>query len=254
VRHAFRPSGQVWACAILCLFALQLTACSTLRFRGLTPESPRPSLEVPLHTPTLAPILLTPVPTATPQPTPNPGSPVATPTFGLPLPEPKCSVTPSWGLGDVWKNESVRTRLGCPTGEQTGVQGTEVYFERGFMISRPEEHLIYVLLDRGQAQGWGAYADTYLSSDPESDASLVSPTTEVGRVSLLQPMGRFGKLWRENAWLRDRLGWAMGISPGSQVSAAAFNGAVQDFERGVLFWNANVCFVLRTDDMSWDMY
>jgi hypothetical protein len=67
-------------------------------------------------------------------------------------------------------------------------------------------------------------------------------------------MGRFGKLWRENAWLRDRLGWALGISSGSQVSAAAFNGAVQDFERGVLFWNANVCFVLRTDDMSWDMY
>ena len=160
-----------------------------------------------------------------------------------------------WGLGEVWKNEAVHTRLGCPTDEQAAVQGEELHFEHGHMLSRPDAELIYVFLGRGQAQGWGAYVDTFQPSDPESDPSAIVPTPAPGEPLLVQPTGRFGKLWRENALLREKLGWAVASRPEAERQLVSnFTGAAQDFERGVLFWNGNVCFVLRTDDMSWDMY
>jgi hypothetical protein len=160
-----------------------------------------------------------------------------------------------WGLGEVWKNERVYTRLGCPVGEQVGVQGEELYFQNGHMLSRPDATLIYVFLEQNLAQGWGAYVDTYQSIDPDSDSTVVVPTPAPGGPLLVPPTGRFGKLWRENAWLREKLGWAVAEnSKEATLPISRFTGAVQDFERGVLFWNGNVCFVLRTDDMSWDMY
>ena len=165
-----------------------------------------------------------------------------------------------WGLGDVWGNESVRTRVGCPAGEQTGIQGEELYFQSGaHMLWRPDVGLIYVLFDYPwQQQGWGAFVDTYQPSDPDSDPSVVEPTPMAGAGGKLytQPTGRFGKLWRENAWLRDKLGWAKVPydSEGHAKSSMSFSGVVQDFEHGALLWNGDVCFVLRTDDMSWDMY
>ena len=136
-----------------------------------------------------------------------------------------------------------------------GVEGEELYFQHGHMLSRPDSTLIYVFLERSLAQGWGAYVDTYQPSDPDSDPTVVVPTPVAGEPRLVQPTGRFGKLWRENAWLRETLGWALGEDSKEAASPITrFTGAIQDFERGVLFWNGNVCFVLRTDDMSWDMY
>ena len=252
-RHGPRrmlPAGAM----LISLAAFALTACNALRFPGLTPESADSSDLAPLSTPTLAPLLLTPVPTRTPDPTSATGSLSATPTFGL-LIKPTCRSTPMWGLGDVWKNEAVYTRLGCPVDEQVGVEGEEVYFQHGHMLSRPDATLIYVFLEQHQPGGWGAYVDTFQSSDPDSDANVIVPTPEPGGQLLVQPTGRFGKLWRENAWLREKLGWALAKNPkdGAQ-SIASFTGAAQDFEGGILFWNGNVCFVLRTDDMSWDIY
>jgi hypothetical protein len=236
------------------LAAVVLTACNALRFPLLTPESPSPSEVVTISTPTLAPLLLTPVPTPTPEPTSAVVSPTATPTFGLVV-KPTCRSTPMWGLGEVWQNEAVYGRLGCPAGEQIGVQGEELYFQHGHMVSRPEARLIYVFFNQLQAQGWGAYVDTFQPSDPDSDPTAIVPTPSPSGPLLVQPAGRFGKLWRENAWLRETLGWAVAPNPKDEASAVtSFSGAVQDFEHGVLFWNGNVCFVLRTDDMSWDLY
>ena len=241
--------------ALVSVAALVLTACGALRLPGIAFESPNPSAAAPIPTPTLAAALLTPVPTPTVAPTSATLSPSATPTFGLPLPKPTCSTTPMWGLGEVWKNEAVYARLGCPTGEQIAVQGEELHFEHGHMLSRPDARLIYVFLERLQAQGWGAYVDTYQPSDPQSDPNVVVPTPAPGEPRLVQPTDRFGKLWRENAWLRETLGWAVAPDSTDQTELiTGFTGAAQDFERGVLFWNGNVCFVLRTDDMSWDIY
>jgi len=239
------------------LVAIVLTGCGALRLPELAPEPSNPT--VPVHTPTLAPQLLTPAPTYTLLPTSPASEASPTPTFGLPLPEPTCLATPMWGLGDVWNNESVRTRLGCLVGEQIGIQGEELYFENGHMLWRPDIGLIYVLFENPwKPGGWGAFVDTYQPSDPDSDPTLVAPTPMPGPDGKVysQPLGRFGKLWRGNDWLREKLGWALVPSDnrGEALPSIRFDGVVQDFEHGVLLWNGAVCFVLRTDDMSWDMY
>ncbi|MGB9880406.1 MAG: hypothetical protein ACPLRM_06560 [Anaerolineae bacterium] len=252
--HRSQPDWTQAGLGLFLFLLVALTGCGALRFPGQTP-GPLDSnpIEV-LPTPTLAPLLLTPVPTNTPVPAFAPSS-SPTPTFGLPLPEPTCMATPMWGLGDVWNNEAVRTRLGCPTGEQIGVQGEEIYFQNGRMLWRPDSGLIYVLFERLQPEGWGAFIDTFQPSDSEASPSVVEPTPVPGGPLYVQPPGRFGKLWRENAWLREKLGWAVIPNPKDQKSPVShFNGALQDFERGVLFWDGVICFVLRTDDMSWDMY
>ena len=239
---------------LVSLVAVTLAGCGALRFPGQTPEPTNPHVIL-INTPTLAPMLLTPAATCTPVPTSSSTLEKPTPTFGLPLPEPTCLTTPMWGLGDVWGNENVRRRLGCPIGEQVGIEGEEVYFQNGHMLWRPDASLIYVLFDPAQAKGWGAFADTFQPSDPERDPNIVEPTPEAGMQLYVQPTGRFGKLWRENAWLRHALGWAViQHIEGQTTTTVHFHGAVQDFEHGVLFWNGKICFVLRTDDMSWVMY
>jgi hypothetical protein len=210
-----------------------------------------------VETPTLASLLLTPAATSTPPPTSSALDPTPTPTFGLPRPEPTCSATPMWGLGDVWNNLDVRTRLGCLVGDQTAIAAEELYFEGGHMLWRPDAGLIHVLFDHPwQPQGWGAFVDTFQASDIETDPTIADPTPMADMPIYMQPQGRFGKLWRENAWLRDRLGWAQipYDGEGGAMSSITFDGAVQDFQHGVLLWNGDVCFVLRNDDMSWDMY
>jgi hypothetical protein len=241
---------------VVSVFAIVvLTACGALRFPELTPEPPGPTADV--ETPTLASLLLTPAATSTPPPTSSALDPTPTPTFGLPRPEPTCSATPMWGLGDVWNNLDVRTRLGCLVGDQTAIAAEELYFEGGHMLWRPDAGLIYVLFDHPwQPQGWGAFVDTFQASDIETDPTIADPTPMADMPIYMQPQGRFGKLWRENAWLRDRLGWAQipYDGEGGAMSSITFDGAVQDFQHGVLLWNGDVCFVLRNDDMSWDMY
>jgi hypothetical protein len=161
-----------------------------------------------------------------------------------------------WGLGDVWQNEAVCTRLGCPIGEQAGVDGVKLTFERGEMLWNPEAELIYVVLKTTYGAKWGAFVDTYVPSDPMDDPALVAPTASPGAgLQSAQPTGRFGKLWRLNPSLRDQLGWALVPSNGdSMPSGTPFKGAAQDCEGGILFWDSVVCYVLYTDDMSWAIY
>lgn len=182
--------------------------------------------------------------------------PVDGPTAVAPSPTLPCVITPQWGFGDVWSNPEVKERLGCAVNGQVGVQAEEIYFQYGHMLYRPDEGLIYVLQAPYMENGWGAFVDTYEEGEALFlDADLAPPTPRVGEAQLYQPTGRFAKLWLENPWMKERLGWAIRI-PGTEGDelVRTFSGAVQDFERGVLFWNRNVCFVLYTDKMSWTIY
>ncbi len=250
--RASRFPLRVFASIVLML--PMLAGCEVARFRGITPQATT-SPGASVATPTIAPALLTPVPTPTPSSIPLSPAVSPTPTFGLPLPKPTCVETPQWGLGDVWQNENVRTRLGCSISEQAGVQGEEVYFQNGHMLWRPEAGLIYVLFVAEQPGGWAAFADTFQPGDTDSEPSLEPPTPLSGGAIYDQPTGRFGKLWRENPRVRERLGWAIKQSAARDApSTLRFIGAAQDFEGGLLFWNGKSCFVLRTDDLSWTMY
>jgi hypothetical protein len=76
---------------------------------------------------------------------------------------------------------------------------------------------IYVLYDSdgsGEGGDLAVFADTWTDAEPESDPGIVPPA------GLYQPIRGFGKVWRNNAEVRDRLGWATGPEAG-------FDGAYQ---------------------------
>ena len=141
---------------------------------ALPTDTPVPPTETPVPpTPTLA------LPTDTPVPPTDTPTPVPTATLDVPSPTPPCATTPQWGLGDVWQNPEVKDRLGCPTGPQLGVQGEEIYFQRGHMLWRPDNGLIYVLSAPYMPEGWGAFPDT-LADGQVATVTPVPPTPRLG--------------------------------------------------------------------------
>lgn len=94
----------------------------------------------------------------------------------------------------------------CPTEPPAVLLAAEESFEGGRMIwvalapSIENWNAIYVLFDDGHAV---AQSDTWSEAEPADDPTLVAPD---GR---FQPVRGFGKLWRENSWVRGKVGWAL---------------------------------------------
>lgn len=84
------------------------------------------------------------------------------------------------------------------------------------MIWRGDTRMIYVLYNDGS---WGGFEDTWTPDEPERDQNIQPPP---GRE---QPVRGFGKVWREQPGVRDRLGWAL-------QAEAGYTSPVQAFERG----------------------
>ena len=62
-----------------------------------------------------------------------------------------------------------------------------------------------------------------------------------------QPVRGFGKAWRQEPGVRDRLGWATDTERG-------FSAAVQSFEHGLMIWsNAKGIYVLYHDG-TWQRF
>lgn len=80
----------------------------------------------------------------------------------------------------------------------------EQNFEHGRMIWVAAEDRIYVIFEDDRSPQWAQYPDDFEEGQPERDESLVPPS------GMLQPMRGFGKVWRENENVRNRLGWAAG--------------------------------------------
>lgn len=90
----------------------------------------------------------------------------------------------------------------CPDGPAQTRTVVEQAFEGGRLPWIPNEGgaVIYALFPDGQVYG---AADLWSAGQPESDPALTPPA---GR---FQPVRGFGKFWRETAWVRERLGWAL---------------------------------------------
>lgn len=77
------------------------------------------------------------------------------------------------------------------------------------------------------------FADTWRADEPEPPA--LAPPAE-----RFAPTGRLGKVWREGAGVRARLGWALEPEkrggPWATEPQLALNGALQPFERGAMYW------------------
>lgn len=92
-----------------------------------------------------------------------------------------------------------------PTPTVGQVQVAEQPFENGRMFWVQPLGQIWVMVLDGEGFGtWSIYEDTFADGEPETDPTFVPPDDTV-----FQPSRGFGKLWRENADIREALGWAV---------------------------------------------
>jgi hypothetical protein len=83
-------------------------------------------------------------------------------------------------------------------------------FERGIMLWLGSTRKIYVLFEDKNTKlpGWSVYDDTFKDGQPERDESLTPPQ------AMSQPVRGFGLVWRGQAQVKDRLGWAVDSEQG----------------------------------------
>jgi hypothetical protein len=93
----------------------------------------------------------------------------------------------------------------CPREAAMESAAAEQPFTGGVMIWLESAGAIYVFFPDGQ---WQRFADTWTEAEAESDPTLTPPA------GLYQPIRGFGKVWREHAGVRERLGWATSVELG----------------------------------------
>ncbi len=173
---------------------------------------------------------------------------------GTPQAVPFCDSVPGDFIGAIYvADPDLAMELGCPV-QFNGfpsvgpfdVQTSFEPFENGWMLwvsmyAPPGEELrqtIFVLLPDGSYQ---AFDDHF---DPSVDPFSGGETPPTG---LFEPILGFGKLWRENAEVRELLGWATAPEAGAP-------GQVQPFEHGVMIHSqaAGGAYILFYRSGTWD--
>ncbi|MBM4423836.1 MAG: hypothetical protein FJ030_10640 [Chloroflexi bacterium] len=114
-----------------------------------------------------------------------------------------------------------------PAPFQASVSAVYQDFERGFMIYLSDRKAIWVFVRSMVSSGttvspanygaWFAFADSFQEGDLETDPTIVAPQ------NFQQPKRGFGKVWRENAEVRDGLGWALDFERPYQTTATDFS-------------------------------
>jgi hypothetical protein len=109
--------------------------------------------------------------------------------------------------------------VGFPTPQIYGVTVVEQVFENGRMIwFQPNGHIWVMLGPEGgidpTSGTWFCVLDTFVDGDVEREEALDPPpgTTTASRWDRavpLQPIRGFGKVWRTDPTVRERLGWAV---------------------------------------------
>jgi len=159
-------------------------------------------------------------------------SPTPTPAPSLP----SCSIYPIAGFGALWNaNAQVRNCLSCATEPEKSLPMGEQTFQNGVMFWRSDTDVIYVVFKDGT---WQQFNDTWQEGQPETDPNIVPPA------GLYQPKRGFGKLWRENAVVRSKLGWAT-------IDERAMTGAVEPFQGGVMLWSPQLGIYAFCNDGRW---
>jgi hypothetical protein len=140
-----------------------------------------------------------------------------------------CTLSAAGGFANLIRQDTgIRRAIGCPTAAEENVDALEQVFERGQMLkSGSTGQLTVTFFDTGQ---WLNYADTFTAGSPDP----VMPAPE----GLLAPQGAFGKVWREQPGVRDRLGWAVGPE-------RSFQGALQAFGGGSMLWTGTDQWLIR---------
>ena len=135
---------------------------------------------------------------------------------------------------------------GCPAAPPQFSPAAQETFERGQMVWIGNQGRIYVLFNDGKKPGWAVYADTFKDGQPDRDPSLNPPP------NLSQPIRGFGLVWRAQAHVRDRLGWATGSELGFDGTYQSDSVAVPNATMYMSSRDKNV-FQLSGKDQTWKL-
>ncbi|MBX3083816.1 MAG: hypothetical protein KF716_19435 [Anaerolineae bacterium] len=116
-------------------------------------------------------------------------------------------------------------------------------FEHGVMIWLETERRIYVLYDDKNSPAWASYPDSFTDGQQDSDPTITAPP------GLLQPVRGFGLVWRTQAGVRDRLGWA--TLPEIGYTAQIDGAATADSSVTYISSQEGGAFALTGQGQSW---
>ena len=225
-----------------------LEATVDAQFVVITPTLP------PSKTPTITPSF-TPTPTVTPSPTMT--NTATSTAFLLPTSEiieiTQVAIVPTSQVCDtVWQFIQPPPPA-CPAGPPNASRGTYQRFPNGHMIEVGNQSAIYVLYNDAQQPRWQVFRDYFQEGMPETSPEYPAE----------QPIRGFGMLWRDNATVRNRLGYLP-----TQRYEAPYNVILQTARDGSIYVNGQLrgtgsrfadapptfTFVLFPNNANWRNY
>jgi len=178
-----------------------------------TPWPPYTPWPTPIPWPTLTPTPYVPTPPVVPPTstfTPVPAPPTSTFT---PVP-PACSIAVGGPFVGVWA-ASARNDLQCPTEPMRESWTAVERFERGVMLWREDQRMIYVLASDGT---WRKIADTWAEGMPDYACADTPPA------GLIKPKRGFGVVWCNVPGMKSLVGWALDEEHGYTAQYQNFEG------------------------------
>jgi len=148
------------------------------------------------------------------------------PVVETPTPPPViCDRSADRPFSAIWSGD-IKTRIGCPLNSASTTDAALESFERGIMMWRKDASKHYVVANDG---GWRVYQDKFQEGDPQYFCPQLAPSE-----SPPTPVRGFGRVWCENADVRQRLGNATDIERAEGMTTQAFDrGLMIDTSRGV---------------------
>ena len=169
---------------------------------------------------------------------------------GQPDPVAPCAVSAPGSFGALWSSvRVVQNRLMCPMTMPKTIPMAMQHFERGHMIyldltgTSIGQYLpkrIYVMFD----DGTGTYFPDYYQGEPQPTQTPPPPP------GLLAPTLGFGKVWRDQDKVRERLGWA--LAPEKGIAKENY----QFFNLGLMLRDAGKIYAVSVFDTNgiWSSY
>lgn len=106
-----------------------------------------------------------------------------------------------------------------PTRVKVSIYVAEQEFEGGWMVwLQPNSQIWLLTVDEAGENVWSVFDDTFVEGEAESDPQIVPPEGSH------QPVRGFGKLWRENPEVRQKLGWAVAAEVGHTTKYRYYHG------------------------------
>ncbi|GAB4508473.1 MAG: hypothetical protein OHK0046_01020 [Anaerolineae bacterium] len=93
---------------------------------------------------------------------------------------------------------------GCPLAPPTASQAVYQVFQNGYMVWIQAQDAIYVMYNDAVLPRWEVYRDGFDEGMAEDDPNFGQAPAD----NLWRPRRGFGMLWRGNAAVRERIGWA----------------------------------------------